>query len=175
MILYDYSNMVFFFLSLYFLFDYFTHRLTKHFYLAGLLMGIATYIRSETLMLAVLFLPVLLLVQFREKYPVKKMAWAGFLFIVPSLVGYYLPTQLYIKHYLPVHYDIGRQVNDHLFDLQPLFQRYMGIITRLMTGDLSIQLWGYILYIFYFFSDFLNARLSTPKFFPFFKDFFGTS
>jgi hypothetical protein len=164
MILYDYSNMVFFFLSLYFLFDYFNssggdstngdvsagHGRRPYFYLAGLLMGIATYIRSETLVLAILFLPILLFTQFRGKYPVKKMLRDNAFFIVPSLVGYYLPTQFYIKYYLPVHYNIGSQVNDHLSDLQPLFQRYKEIITRLMTSGLGIHLWGYIIYIFFF-------------------------
>jgi hypothetical protein len=162
LILYDYSNMVFFFLSLYFLFDYFGNgpaakefatsfaRPAKHLYFAGLLMGIATYIRSETLVLAVLFLPFLLRMQLREKYPVKKIVRAQFFFLLPSLVGYYLPSQLYIKYYLPVHYNVGGQVNHHLNDWQPLIQRYKDIITRLMTGEFSVQLWGYILYIFFF-------------------------
>lgn len=162
MILYDYSNMVFFFLSLYFLFDYFgTGHPAKvpgtsaagpatNLYFAGLLMGIATYIRSETLVLAVLFLPLLLLIQLRERYPIKKIVRAQLLFLLPSLVGYYLPSQLYLKYYLPVHYNIGSQVNNHLNDWQPLWQRFKDIITRLMTGEFSIQLWGYILYIFFF-------------------------
>jgi hypothetical protein len=150
MILYDYSNMVFLFLSLYFLFGYFGNRLMNHFYFAGLLMGIATYIRSETLVLAILFIPAILLMQFREKYPLKKIAVTNALFILPSLAGYYLPTQLYIKYYLPVHYDIGSQVNHHLSDLQPLFQRYKDIVNYLMTGVFGIQLWGYIFYIFAF-------------------------
>lgn len=150
MILYDYSNMVFLFLSLYFLFGYFGNRLMPHFYLAGLLMGIATYIRSETLVLAIFFIPTILLMQFREKYPLKKIAVTNALFILPSLAGYYLPTQLYIKYYLPVHYDIGSQVNNHLSDLQPLFQRYKDMVNYLMTGVFGIHLWGYIFYIFAF-------------------------
>jgi len=162
LILYDYSNMVFFFLSLYFLFDYFGNgpaakelatsysRPATQLYFAGLLMGIATYIRSETLVLAVLFLPLLLRMQLRDRYPVKKIVRAQFFFLLPSLVGYYLPAQLYNKYYLPVHYNVGAQVNDHLNNWQPLIQRYKDIITRLMTGEFSIQLWGYILYIFFF-------------------------
>jgi hypothetical protein len=153
MILYDYSNMVFFFLSLYFLFDHFGDKDKRktYLYFAGFLMGIATYIRSETLVLGILFLPLLVFIQLREKYPIKKIALASVLFIIPSLVAYYLSTQFYIKYYLPVHYNIGSQVNDHLSNLQPLLQRYKEIVTRLMTGSLAIQLWGYILYLFFFF------------------------
>jgi hypothetical protein len=149
MILYDYSNMVYFFLSLYFLFDYFKSKLPAHFYLSALLMGIATYIRSETLILAALFVPPLLLSAFRDKVKYGRMAAMACFFILPALIGYYLTTQLYIKHYLPVKYDIGALVNTHLTDLHPLFTRYGDIVTRLMTGTFAIHLWGYIMYVFF--------------------------
>jgi hypothetical protein len=147
MILYDYSNMVFFFLSLYFLFAYFSNRITAQFYLAGLLMGIATYIRSETLVLAFLFLPPILISQFRHKDGVKKIAITNLLFFLPSLLAYLLTTQLYIKYYLPVHYDIGNLVNNHLSNLHPLFQRYADIVTHLMGSEFGIHLWGYLLLV----------------------------
>ena len=124
MILYDYSNAVFFFLSLYFLFEYCKSGTLRTLYFSGLLMGVATYIRSETLALAVLFLPLVLLVQYRAKYGWKKIAWTNGLFILPALLGYYLPTQLYIKHYLPVHYEVANLINTHLSDPGPLFDRY---------------------------------------------------
>ena len=152
MILYDYSNMVFLFLSLYFLFatpvTQPAAKVPAQFYFSGLLMGIATYIRSETLALALLFLPLILFGQYRERYPFKKMAWANILFFAPSLVAWWVTAQLYLKYYLPVHYDVGGLVNTHLSDLHPLFQRYSDIITRLLTGEFSVHLWGYIQYIF---------------------------
>jgi hypothetical protein len=147
MILYDFSNMIFFFLSLYFLFDYFKSGIRTHFYFAGLMMGIATYIRSETLVLAILFLPVILLSQRRKKDSFTKIVKANVYFLLPSLLGYYLTAQLYIKYYLPVHYDIGGLVNDHLSDLHPLFQRYSDIVSHLMISEFGIHLWGYILYV----------------------------
>ena len=147
MILYDYSNMVFFVLGLYFLFSWIRDGAKNHFYFAGLLMGVATYIRSETLALALLFIPLILLALWRRKTPVSRGGVAIGLFFLPSLLGYYLPSQLYIKYYLPVHYDIGGLVNDHLSSLQPLFQRYGDIFTRLLTGEFSIHLWGYIFYL----------------------------
>jgi hypothetical protein len=149
MILYDYSNMVFLFLSLYFLFDYFkTRPAIRQLYFSGLLMGIAAYIRSETLALALLFLPLILYRQFREKYPVMKMIRINALFIVPSVLAWWLTAQLYLNYYLPVHYNVAGLVNTHLSDLHPLFQRYGDIITRLMTGVFAIHLWGYIQYLF---------------------------
>lgn len=162
MILYDYSNMVFLFLGLYFLFDYFKKAGAvagqgmfpatgidspdSILYFAGLLMGIATYIRSETMVLVLFFIPALLFMQFREKFSYAKMAFSAGLFILPSFLGYYLTVQLYIKYYLPVHYDIGGLINPHL-TLQPLLDKYGEIFNRLLVGDLSIRLWGYFMFI----------------------------
>lgn len=147
MALYDYSNMVFMFLGLYFLFAYFSGGDKKNFYFAGLLIGIATYIRSETLALALLFLPPMVLAQWREKLPWKKTATRDALFFVPALIGYYLPNGIYINHYLPVHYDVGALVNTHLGDMSPLFKRYGDIVDRLLVSEFAIKLWGYIFFV----------------------------
>jgi len=147
MILYDYSNMVFFFLSLWFLFGYFQNKMVSWFYFSGLLMGIATYIRSETLVLALLFLPPILLALYRDHKPIGKMGVACLFFLLPSLLGYYLPGPLYIGHYLPAHYDVGGLVNTNLSDWSPLFQRYSDIVTRLIASTFGVHLWGYIFFV----------------------------
>jgi len=208
MILYDYSNMVFFCVGLYFLYQglaggafagagdlaqaqpvgFGPQEMVSF---AGLLLGIATYIRSETLVLVVLFLPVIIWAQWRmvgrggsagaggmgsvgagsiesagvgdmgsvgmrsvgggvrvsAGVVLKKMALTGLFFLLPSLVGYYLPVQLYINHYLPVHYDIGALVNNNLSDWHPLLQRYGDIVSKLLFGSFAIHLWGYLFYI----------------------------
>lgn len=144
MILYDYSNMVYFFISLYFLFGYFRNKAPSWFWMSGLLMGVATYIRSETLVLAVLFLPAILFVEKKRQTPLKKMVLWSLLYLVPSLLLYYLAGPLWLRHYLPVHYDVGRLVNRHLSDLAPLFQRYSDILTHLIGSHFGVELWGYI-------------------------------
>jgi hypothetical protein len=147
MILYDYSNMIFFFLSLWFLFGYFRNKVAGWFYFSGLLMGIATYIRSETLILAFLFLPPILLALYRERMTAGIMAQACVFFFLPAALGYYLPGPLYIGHYLPAHYDLGGLVNTHLSDLGPLFQRYSDMATRLIVSNFGVHLWGYIFFV----------------------------
>jgi len=150
MILYDYSNMIFFFLSLWFLFGYFRNKISAWFYFSGLLMGIATYIRSETLVLAFLFLPPILLVQVRERIPIKNIVLADLYFFLPSLLGYLIPGPLYIGHYLPAHYEVGGLVNHNLTNWSPLFQRYSDILIHLIGSPFGVHLWGYI----YFFAAF---------------------
>ena len=149
MVLYDYSNMVYLFLGLWFLFKALRRPAApeKYFYFSGLLIGIATYIRSETLALALLFLPPILLMQWRTKTPLKKLVTADILFFLPALLGYILPNEVYNKHYLPVHLEVGGLINHHLTNLTPLFQRYSDIFTRLLTGTFAIHLWGYIFYL----------------------------
>jgi len=147
LILYDYSNMIFFFLSLWFLFGYFRNKTPGWFYFSGLLMGIATYIRSETLVLAFLFLPPILLAQYRERIRPGKMALACLLFLLPSLLGYILPGPVYIGHYLPTHYDVGGLVNPNLSDWSPLFRRYSDIVSHLIASNFGIHLWGYIYFV----------------------------
>lgn len=147
MILYDYSNTVFFFLGLYYLFGYFSNQDSRYFYFSGLLIGIAAYIRSETVALALLFLPPILLMQRRAKMPWAKMALSEALFYLPSLIAYILTTQIWIRYYLPVHYDVGGLLNKHLTDLSPLFKRYSDIVTHLLFSDFAIKLWGYFFYI----------------------------
>ncbi|HEV2478168.1 MAG TPA: hypothetical protein VGS79_00830 [Puia sp.] len=147
MILYDYSNMVYMFLGLYFLFAYFSAGDKRNFYFAGLLIGIATYIRSETLALALLFLPPMIIAQRREKLPWKKIAISGLLFFLPAFIGYYLPNGVYIQHYLPVHYDVGALVNSNLGDVSPLFKRYGDIVNRLLVSGFAIKLWCYIFFV----------------------------
>jgi hypothetical protein len=147
MILYDYSNMVYFFLAVWFLFEYFRNKIPAWFYFAGFLMGIATYIRSETLALSLIFLPPILLMQWREKLTFKTLVLRDVLFFLPVVIGYWLPMQLYIKYYLPVHYNLDSLLNTHFLELGPLFQRYSDIYTRLLTGTLAIHLWGYFFYL----------------------------
>jgi hypothetical protein len=165
MILYDYSNMVYFFLGLYFLFTWFQSGDKRNFYFASLLLGIATYIRSETLAFVLLFLPPVLLMQRREKWPLKKMTVYAGLFLLPAFLGYYLTAQLWLKHYLPVHYDVSSLVNSHLSELSPLFQRYSDIVTRLLNSEFGVHLWGYLFYItaLFFVLEALFARRFTRE------------
>jgi hypothetical protein len=147
MILYDYSNMVFFFLSLWFLFGYFRNKNSGWFYFSGLLMGIATYIRSETVVLAFLFLPPILVAQRRDRMTAGKIALADLYYFLPSLLGSYLPGPFYFGHYLPAGYNIGGLVNNDLTNWSPLFQRYSDIMTHLIASPLGVRLWGYIYFV----------------------------
>jgi len=148
MVLFDYPNTIFFTLSCYYFFRYFEDDKINELFLAGILMGIATYFRSETLLLALLLLPVLLFYSWRKKASLIRMAFAVTGFIILSVILYWLPNGFYNNHYLPVHYDIGELINKHPFQLDPLYKRFMDMNQQLMFGEFAIRFYGYFTYFF---------------------------
>ncbi len=154
MVLFDYSNAIFFFLSFYFLIEYFKRKRPGYMALAGVLMGIATYIRSETLILACLMSPVVLIHHLRSKDPFKKITINGLWLLAPSVILYVISITLYFNLYLPVNYDVQGLVNTNLTDLRPLWDRFRAMHTQLIFSEE-----GYYAYIFYAFAIVLIADL----------------
>jgi hypothetical protein len=148
MVLFDYSNAIFFFLSFYFLIEYFKIRQANYIALSGLLMGIATYIRSETLILAGLILPLILWHHWRRKDGIKRLLTAGVWFFAPSVVFYFLSITLYFNFYLPVKYDVQGLVNNNLLNLQPIWQRWLAMNKQLIFSKDGIDYYAYFFFIF---------------------------
>ncbi|WP_295125663.1 hypothetical protein [uncultured Chitinophaga sp.] len=148
MALFDYANMVFLFLSCYFLFAYFRDKDKQKFYLATLLMAFAVYIRSETLVLAAMLVPAILFTQWQWKESIKQMAITVVIFMVSSFLLYYIPQTFYIKYYLPAQYDVSGLIRSDIFNLQPLWQRFKDMNSELMFSEYGRALWGYIIYVF---------------------------
>jgi hypothetical protein len=154
MALFDYSNAVFFFLSLYFLIEYFKRRKPDYMALAGVLMGIATYIRSETLILTALICPALLIYHLRQKDSFRRIIISGVWLLAPSVLLYAITITLYFNLYLPVNYDVKGLVNTNLADLNPLWERFKAMHTHLIFSKD-----GFYAYIFYFFIAVVIADL----------------
>lgn len=148
MVLFDYSNAVFFFLSIWFLFEFFNNQQRNYLAFAGLLMAIATYIRSETLILACLMVPAIVWYHVRNKTGVVKGLISSAWFVVPAAFSYILSVTIYINRYLPVKYNIQSLVNKHLGDLSPFFDRFSDINSKLIFSDLGVGYYGYFIYFF---------------------------
>lgn len=148
MIIYDYPNMIYFMLSCYFLSAYREDRQWKQILLSALMMGFATYFRAETLFLAVMLTPAILLSLYLAKWPFKKWLPPLCCFVLVPAFAYILPNSIYNNYYLPVHYDIGGLVNKDLSDLGPLAERFRDMNTKLLFSKLAIALYAYFTYIF---------------------------
>lgn len=148
MILFDYSNAVFFFLAIYFLIEYFKIKQNNYIAFAGLLLGFATYMRSETLVLGCFTAIALLCYHIRNWNSLTKIIQTGILFLLPSVLFYLLPVSIYINYYLPEHYTIEGLINPHLSNLKPLYHRFVNINASLIFSQNGIHYYGYLFFVF---------------------------
>jgi hypothetical protein len=146
MVLYDYSNAVFFFLGTWFLFEHYKTHDKKQLVFAGLLMGIATYIRSETLVLTGLLSLNLVWIQYKNGF--REMAKSISWLLLPAILFYFLSVYIFINYYLPVPYNIPGLLNTNLLNLLPLLERFNNIDGRLIFSDDGVTHFAYFFFIF---------------------------
>jgi len=148
MILYDYSNSVFFFLSVFFLIRYFKDQRINDIAFAGLLCGIATYIRPETLLLCVGVLPLIWFSNSKNDTGFFKAGISQALFIIPTLLFYVVAVYIYINSYLPEVYNIGEQLNKNLFDIKAAWHQFTQTNSVLIFSNDGITYYGYFIFVF---------------------------
>lgn len=148
MALFDYSNAVFFCLSLYFLFEFFNTEKRSYIILSGIVMGIATYIRSETVILACFIYPSVLLHFWRWPKFFRNILRGGWYLLFPSVLIYLLTITIYINWYLPSHYNIDTLLNKHLLNFSSFYQRLNDVTARLLLGGNAVNYYAYFVYIF---------------------------
>jgi len=145
--LFDYSNAVYFFLSLFFLFRFFSDGRINNVLFSGLMMGVATYVRSETLILAGLILPAIWWQQ-RTTNARHSLLTASALFFTPAVLLYLLSVTVYLQWYLPVPYEVEGLVNKDLFNLELLLNRFLNMNGKLIFSAYGVELYGYFIFLF---------------------------
>jgi len=148
MVLFDYSNAVYFFLSVYFMIMFFENREYNYLAFSALLMAVATYIRSETLVLACFMAGAVSVNQFRQKAEIRKRFLLAIMFLLPPALIYLLTVSVYIHLYLPVPYNIEGHINQHLANVQPFFERLTAMNSKLIFSNDGINYYGYFFFIF---------------------------
>lgn len=144
LILYDYSNMLFLFLGLYFLKDYVIEGASKAMMLSAAFMAIATYIRPETLILVVMIaIYSLIATVVKKRYAIRTLLPIIVLGTASTLV-YFFTSYLYLNYYLPVHYDIETVMNNNPSNLSPLMDRLKEITFTLVYSQWGLLRYGYI-------------------------------
>jgi hypothetical protein len=148
MILYDYSNAVFFFLAVYFLISYFKNQRINELTFAGLLAAIATYIRPETLLLSFCLLPVIFLNKIKNKKGLLQYVKESVVFMLPVIIVYVVAVYIYINWYLPGTYNITDQVNPHLGSVKSILQQFSATNDILIFSMQGVVYYGYFIFIF---------------------------
>jgi ABC-type proline/glycine betaine transport system permease subunit len=153
MALFDYSNAVFLFLALYFLFEHFlAEQKPKHLYFSSLVMAISVYIRSETLVLAFFIgLYMIWFQYFKNKRGFINAALQSAIYILLPVLFYVLSITIYINRYLPQQYNVTSLVNNNLFDVTPFFTRLSEMNTKLIFVENNTYMYGYFFYLFIIF------------------------
>lgn len=148
LILYDYSNMVFFFCGYYFLSKYWKSKKASEFAFSAFLFGLATYIRTETLVLVVLTSPLPLLYAYRQKLALNKTLLLIGQFIIVPVAFYFVCINVFVHLFIPIPFEVGTLVNPDLCNVGLFFERLKGISTELIFSNYGIDLWGYFIYLF---------------------------
>lgn len=148
MMLYDYSNAVFFFLAVYFLIRFFENGESNVLVFAGVLMGIATYIRPETPVLAGSLVTVILWNGFRGKKGIISMVKNTVVFLLPTVLVYVISITVYINLYLPLRYSVAEQINSDLFNMMNLLDRFLATNRILIFSETGIVHYGYFVFFF---------------------------
>ena len=148
MALYDYTNAVFFFLSIYFLVEFFQTQQRNFFWLSATLMSIATYTRPEMPVLIVMLLPMAIYNKLKEKVSIWRSMKICIEFGLPSLLVYLLSVTIYINFYLPQEYSVAEQVNPNVWNVSSAFNSIAKASSNLIFSKKGIEYYSYFIYIF---------------------------
>jgi hypothetical protein len=148
MVLFDYSNAVFFFLSCWFLIAFFKEETLELMTFSAFLMAVATYIRSETLLLAGFVCLALLVYAIRKHFHLSKILLLCASFMLPCMVVYLFSVTIYLNYYLPIPYPVADLVNTDFTNLEPLFRRFTDMNGQLLFSSLGLSYYGYFIYLF---------------------------
>ncbi len=152
-VLFDYCNMICYFAGFYFFVQYVSNKQYNYFLFSAFMFGLATYIRPETLVLVAMTGPLVLYYFIKDKMPTSKMIIRLAIFGVVPFLFYYIWMGIFMKFYMPVHFDVGSQIVfgqnsfwDRITAMTKLF--IFGIADNPNQDGLNLRLYGYFYYVF---------------------------
>lgn len=145
-LLWDYSNMIFFAVGFYYLYQYIDSKNYNHFLFSCLLFAFATFIRLDSLIFIGLCVPLLLFFMLKDKVPIIRISYSAALMITLPYAIYFLCINIFVKQYLPVSTNISDNLNIHSASQ---YMDWFGEINNklVFSGD-NIDLYGYYIYFF---------------------------
>ena len=146
--LYDFSNMVFFFGGFYFVCRYMDSRRQGDFLFAAFLFGAATYIRTETLVLVAMTVPLLLGYFYREKKGFAQVVKQLFIFIIMPAAFWFLCIKVFVRSFVPIPFNLGSQVAPDLSNISFLFERLKDMTFLLIFSPIGFLVYGYFISFF---------------------------
>lgn len=159
-LLYDYSNMIFFFSGFYFLVRYLIADKRSYFLFSIFLFAFATYIRTETLILLGMLSTMPLYYFYKWKIGIKKIAWRIGLFLVIPAIFYFVCINIFVRLFVPLPFNLSSNLNPNLSNVHEFFDRLTDMQTQLVFTPWGLALYGYFIYTFYILvaADFIFKR-----------------
>ena len=148
LMLYDYSNMVFFFSGFYFIGRYLKSDRINELAWAAMLFGLATYIRTETLILVAMIIPLLVFHFYKQKVQVAKMAARVGILLAGAVAFYFLCINVFVHKFVPLPFDVSSNINHNLGDVSFFFQRFMDMNSLLIFSKGGEAIYAYFIYFF---------------------------
>lgn len=145
-VLWDYSNMIFFFLGIYFIYRYYDTKQFNIFLFCCLMFGFSTFIRLETIVFIGLIVPLMAFIMWKEKKTIPQIILNAALITGIPFMFYVVWVEIFVKYYLPLDLHVGTQI-----DFTPLtsYSEWIGRINaELVFGGLNIGLYGIFIYTF---------------------------
>ncbi|MFI5195923.1 MAG: hypothetical protein ACHQD8_02445 [Chitinophagales bacterium] len=139
-LLYDYSNMIFFFCGFYFIIKYVNSDRLNDLICSAFLFGLATYIRTETLALVVMIMPVPAFYFYKKRLPVKKMAIRLGIFLAFPIAFYIVCMNVFVRNFVPFNFNVASQVK--FSNISFLFERLNDMNTKLIFSAIGIEIYG---------------------------------
>lgn len=145
-LLWDYSNMVFFFGGFYFIYQYLRTKEYNQFLFGVFMLGLATFVRLDTLIFIGLTTPLVLVYMYRDKIVIPRIAHSLGLMLAFPMVFYFVWVNIFVKYYLPVGTNLESELNPGPVSMY--FDWIGRINNELVFGGDNLQLYSYILYLF---------------------------
>ena len=143
--LYDYSNAIFFTIAVYYLHRYLQKSSIRLLAFSSLNFAIASFVRSETVYFVVI--GAILFFAFSRGHKLKRLKEISVL-LFPSVIVYGIWHWVFVNLYMPVDYNIGAQLNTQLINLHELISVFNGINDELIFSSKAHEHFNYFIEFF---------------------------
>lgn len=148
-ILYDYSNMVFFFCGYWFVMRFLDNQRRNDLLFASFLFGLATYIRSETLVLSGMVMLLIAWYQFRAKIAWKQIGIQSAIFLAGPIIFNIILSKVFIAHLVPYKFELGGLLNQNMSDISLFFSKMQELATVLIFSEKGKAVYADFYYFFF--------------------------
>lgn len=145
-LLWDYSNMIFYFAGIYYLYEYINNKQYNYLFFSSLLFGFATFIRLDSLVFIGLTALLTMIYLWKDDVSIKKLAISTSSILVIPLAFYFLWIKIFIPNYLP--HGIVFEDNFKPGSVPTYFEWLQKMNGNLIFGGDNLDLYSYFIYLF---------------------------